>query len=205
MLLDFGHVVGRHLDILEVAHVAYVLFSGVKVLQLVGAEFTDIGQIQAHLHDISLTRVYALPLHELSRLHSQVLLIFEHFLLVAVLSYCELYYTFASALQGMCAFGLPGEEVSIGCATSLGSSIGLPTALALASHGASSSESIRSGRVYRHSRLYLIVFLVELPPISQRSLGSALLIARVSIVLVSVEGRIGMGGFFVDEILDLFG
>lgn len=144
MVLDLGHVVGCHLDMLEVMHVAYVLFSGIKVLQLVGAEFTDIGQIQAHLHDISLTGFSALPLQELSRFHSQILLIFEHLLLVAVLSYRELHHTFASALQGMCALGLPGEEVSIGSATGLGSSVSLPAALALASHRASSSESIGS-------------------------------------------------------------
>ena len=93
----------------------------------------------------------------------------------------------------MCALGLSGEEVSISSATCLGSSVGLPTTLALTSHGASKSESISSGGVYCHSRLYLIAFLVELPPVSQRPLGTALLIARVSIVLVSVEWCIGMG------------
>lgn len=46
--------------------------------------------------------------------------------------------------------------------------------------------------------------MIELAPVSQGSLSTAFLIARVSIVLVSVEGRIGMGGFLVDKLLDLF-
>jgi hypothetical protein len=75
VVLDLDQVVGRHLHVLEVAHVADVLFSGVEVLQLVAAEFADTREVHAHLHDIPLPWVSALPLQELPRLHSQILLV----------------------------------------------------------------------------------------------------------------------------------
>jgi hypothetical protein len=101
-------------------------------------------------------------------------------------------------------FGLSGEEVSVYGATGLGSSVGLPAALALAGHGASGPESVGSGWINCHPRLYLVASLVELPPIGQRSFGTALLVAGVALVLIAIKGSVGVSGFLVDELLDLF-